>query len=83
MPAGLPYLILFFDLKSKNHMKVFWILTKMRSLKKDYTIEKDYTIIPVMVNLDPQVFGSIVYHLSPLLTCSFSNAFKNIIKGVC
>ena len=54
----------------------------MQSLKKDYTIEKDYTIIPVMVNLDPQVFGSIVYHLSPLLICNFLNAFKNKIKGV-
>ena len=82
MPAGLPYLILFFDLKSKNHTKVFWILPKMQSLKKDYTIEKGYTIIPVMVNLDPQVFDSIVHHLSPLLICSFSNAFKNKIKGV-
>ena len=54
----------------------------MQSLKKDYTIEKGYTIIPAMVNLDPQVFDSIVHHLSPLLICNFLNAFKNKIKGV-
>ena len=35
-----------------------------------------------MVNLDPQVFDSIVHHLSPLLTGSFLNVVKNKSKGV-